>query len=172
MLNNTDFVKKCSVFNMIESRLDDFYMDALDPLHIDLISFVKLCLILSHGNAAVESGFSINEQLLEENMREATVISQRIVYEGLLADGGILKIEIDDVMRCYVKQSHSVYLQALEKNKKEQTEGEKKTAARKEINSVIRNLQKEKKDVLSSIVVKAASMDGQIHSLQEELRKV
>ena len=51
MLNNTDFVKKCSVFNMFESRLDDFYMDALDPLHIDLISVVKLCLILSHGNA-------------------------------------------------------------------------------------------------------------------------
>ena len=118
MLNNTDFVKKYSVFNTFESRLDNFYMDALNPLHSDLISVVKLCLIPSHGNAAVESGFSINEQLLQENMHEATVISQRIIYEGLLANGGILKIEIDDGMRRYVKQSHSVYLQALKKTRR------------------------------------------------------
>jgi len=40
---------------------------------------VKLVLVLSHGNDSVEEGFSVNKELLIENMLEETVVSQRIV---------------------------------------------------------------------------------------------
>ena len=83
---------------MLESRLDEFYMHIIDDKDGDLIAVIKLCLVLSHGNARVESGFSINEQLLQENMREITVIAQRIVYEGIMAEGGILSVDINDSM--------------------------------------------------------------------------
>ena len=59
---------------MFESWLDDFFMEALDNTSTDLIAVVKLCLIPSHGNARVESGFSINKQILQENMKELPLL--------------------------------------------------------------------------------------------------
>ena len=125
LLDDKKFLDKSTEFNMLESRLDDFYMHIIDDKDGDLIAVIKLCLVLSHGNAHVESGFSINEQLLHENEREITVIAQRIVYEG------ILSVDINDSMMRYVNKSHSLYIQELEKNKKHQTEAEKKRVARK-----------------------------------------
>ena len=39
-------------------------------------------LILSHGSAAVESGFSINNDMLVENLLEESLVGQRIVYDS------------------------------------------------------------------------------------------
>ena len=42
-----------------------------------------MLLILSLGNAAVESGFSVNKELLVENMEEDTIVAQRIVFDAI-----------------------------------------------------------------------------------------
>jgi len=42
-----------------------------------------MVLILSHGNAAVESGFSVNKELLVENMEEETIVAQRVVFDAI-----------------------------------------------------------------------------------------
>ena len=47
-------------FDIIKDWFDDFYMKILNQSHIHLCEVIKLYLILSHGNARVESGFSIN----------------------------------------------------------------------------------------------------------------
>ena len=104
IIEDKTFLKRCSKFNMFESRLDDFFMEALDNTSTDLIAVVKLCLILSHGNARVESGFSINEQILQENMKELTIIAQRHVYEGIIAEGGISKVDINSIMCVYARE--------------------------------------------------------------------
>ena len=44
---------------------------------------VCLCLILSHGNARVESGFSINENQLQVNVKESSIVLQHLAYEGI-----------------------------------------------------------------------------------------
>ena len=41
----------------------------------------KLLLCLSHGQASVERGFSVNSNLLVENMHEDSLIAQRIVQD-------------------------------------------------------------------------------------------
>ena len=41
----------------------------------------KLLLCLSHGQASVERGFSVNSNLLVENMHEDSLIAQRIVHD-------------------------------------------------------------------------------------------
>ena len=83
-------------------------------------------MILSHGNASVEAAFSINEQILEVYMKESSAVNQRIVYEGILNEGGILKVRVDSTMLKNVKQSANDYRLALEKNRKRQTAGEKR----------------------------------------------
>jgi len=65
-----------------EVRLDKFYSDLLanNVNKQYLWTVVKLVLVLSHGNASVEGGFSVNKELLIENMLEDTIVSQRVVY--------------------------------------------------------------------------------------------
>ena len=38
-------------------------------------------LILTHGNGEVESGFSINEDSLNENLKQKLIVAQQVVYE-------------------------------------------------------------------------------------------
>ena len=53
----------------MDEKLGMFNMSCLSH-HFELREVVKLVVILSHGNACVESGFSANEEMLVENMSE------------------------------------------------------------------------------------------------------
>ena len=46
-----------------------------------------MVLILSHGNAEVERGFSVNKLGLKDNMHERSLVSQRIVHQAIPKDG-------------------------------------------------------------------------------------
>ena len=39
--------------------------------------------MLSHGQSAVERGFSINKELLVDNLQEKSLVSQRMVYDHI-----------------------------------------------------------------------------------------
>ena len=58
---NADVKNQAKEFSM-EERLDMFYMSRLSCL-VELREVVKLVMILSHGNAHVKSGFSVNEEV-------------------------------------------------------------------------------------------------------------
>ena len=110
LIGDKCFVKKCAEFDVLHSRVDEFFFEAVNDEAIDFLAVLKICLCLSHGNACVEAGFSVNEQILQENMHDSSIIAQRIVYEGIMEDGGILNIEISDEMIKYVQQSHKKYV--------------------------------------------------------------
>ena len=42
----------------------------------------------------MESGFTINEQMPETNMKKLSLVAQRIVYEGVTKESGTLKVDI------------------------------------------------------------------------------
>ena len=70
----SDYQEQFVSFNE-EIRLDDFYCSMLkSEKYSDLLEFLKVLLILSHGNAAVESGFSINKDMIVENLKEDSLI--------------------------------------------------------------------------------------------------
>ena len=56
----------------------------------ELQFMVRQVLILSHGIARVESGFSINKSLLQENMKNASLVAQRIVIDVIQHNSGYL----------------------------------------------------------------------------------
>ena len=60
------------------TRLDTFYAQLLanGNTKVQLWDLIKQILILSHGNAAVESGFSINNDLCTVNMPEESIVHQ------------------------------------------------------------------------------------------------
>ena len=77
--------------------------------------------MLSHGQSAVERGFSINKELLVDNLQEKSLVSQRMVYDHIKS----YKITIhgyelpSDLLKSY-KLSNRRYNAALEDAKKQE----------------------------------------------------
>ena len=118
-------------FNFRVDHLDTFMVEHLG-CHDDLgkmWSVIKNLLILSHGQTTVEKGFSINRQIVVENMKEASFIAQRsnhdhiggidnlVVMKELLAYAGSGRKRymeyLDDVQKCKIKSTHSLKQKAL-----------------------------------------------------------
>ena len=109
-----------------------------------LFEVTKLILTLSHGNAEVESGFSINADVLVTNMQEESVVAQRQVYDGIHASGGLLNININASLMSYVRSSHSTYEDALKKKQQEQSEKEKRRVEKRKATEMIKELKAKK----------------------------
>ena len=79
-------------------RIDKLFSGLLkdNSEFVNLWHFIKMCLILSHGNAQVESGFSF--EMLIENMHENSLVSLRLVYDYVLKIGGVFNVNITPSM--------------------------------------------------------------------------
>ena len=79
--NRQDFLN----FDSDNDRLDTFYRSHIENMKsIEKIAEVlKKFLTLSHGQASVERGFSVNKSLLVENLTAKSLVSQRIVYDHM-----------------------------------------------------------------------------------------
>ena len=98
-------------FSPVEDRLDKFYFNLLssDPEFNQLWTVVRLVLILSHGNATVESGFSINADILVENLHEESLVAYRHCYDAIHYAGGVMKVNIDKGMLQYMRSARHKY---------------------------------------------------------------
>ena len=63
----------------MKDRVDTFLSKILGRESPDLTKVVRIILIMSHGNASVESGFSVNGDIILPNMLAETIVAQRIV---------------------------------------------------------------------------------------------
>ena len=99
-------------FNMNE-RLDLLYMN-LFSRHVELREVVKL-VILSLGNAGVESGFSANEEIVVENMSEGSLVARRLVFDDVMNEGGISNVDVNRNKLKFVNNAHSECVKQLEK---------------------------------------------------------
>ena len=98
LLNILGSVAMFDTFNR-EQNLDIFYSKifAGNEKFAPSWKVVKMILILSHGNAAVESGFSVNKELLVENMEEDTIVAQRVVFDAIRVAGmAVTKVDISN----------------------------------------------------------------------------
>lgn len=83
---------------------------------------VKLLLVLSHGQASVERGFSINKELIVENQRERSLVARRLIVDHVRSVGGVTKVEITKELLLSAAGARQKYYGYLdeEKRKKEQ----------------------------------------------------
>lgn len=79
---------------------------------------VKILLVLSHGKASVERGFSINKELIVENQRERSLVAQRLIVEHVRSVGGITKVEITKEVHLSAAGARQKYHGYLEEQKK------------------------------------------------------
>ena len=63
----------------------DFYFADLDLGKFPDLSFlIKIVLTLSHGQAAVERSFSVNNSVLNLNMKEDSIVAKKIVKDHMI----------------------------------------------------------------------------------------
>ena len=131
-------------------RLDDLWLNKI--LKVDssaeLIKMVRNILVLSHGQATVESGFSINDATIVENQLEKTLIAYRRVYDHVLR----LKVPVHELaissgMMNAVKCSRSRYHSSLQKEKdvKSQRENEQEKERKRLREELIEKQEQQKK---------------------------
>ncbi|CAN7986698.1 unnamed protein product, partial [Ixodes hexagonus] len=128
------------------NRLDEFFAELMrhNSSYTELWKVVKLLLVLSHGQATVERGFSVNRQVSVENLKDLSYVSQRIVCDAVDKAGGVLNVPVTKELGTAVSTARQQYAAYLEAEKKKQRE-DAKQAKRCCIDEEIDSMQKKKK---------------------------
>ena len=117
-LANSELKYEFLLYDQKKIRLDHFFCNFMDgnASYKKCWKVVKSVLTLSHRQAAVERGFSVNKEVLVENMQELSLVSQREVGDYLHhVDKPISVVPMPNDLLKSSKLAHSRYLAALEK---------------------------------------------------------
>lgn len=160
---------KLATFDRSKDRLDEFWASLLSKPaqgNENLRSFVRKILVLSHGNATLERGFSINDECLVENLHEQSLVAQRIVYDAISAVGGVAEIEITSSMLQYAKNAHAVYTKCLQDKQNQKSLEELTKQRKREAASAIKELEAKKKRIQASAESEIEAIDKQVRELR------
>lgn len=152
-----------SSFQPVRTRLDVFLHGLLHQSYPELWTFCKKLLLLSHGQATVERGFSVNKEVEADNMQEDTVVAQRMICDYVSVCGGVLKVPLTKELLAAAASARSQYRLHLdqEKRKKESnTRREKRKVAEEYLEQL-----KKKKVTLSEV---ANSLEKDADKLAEQ----
>ena len=155
-------------FDQKAERVDSFFA----PIMSESASFkncwkiFKLVFTLSHGQASIERGFSINKEMLVENLHEESIVCRRMVYDHVNSTGNsITEIPITSDMLKSCKLAYSRYAAAL-KEKKERSDVDIKSRKRKMKMDEIAQVKEKKKAVESCI--ESLNIDIEKYSIAAE----
>ena len=141
-----------SSFDGETTRLDHFYFKIILVGRYEVLSFIlKIVFTMSHGQASVKCGFSLNDSVNQTNIAPETIISKRLIKDYILAN----KINVDkvDIIRDKIKaytKSHMLFVQYLEEEKKKKVLSEAEVQA-SAISSDIDALSQKCKQIKSAI---------------------
>lgn len=108
---SSTIIQEMKLYERSKTRLDHFWVRILSDFGkkgTHLLEFVKIILILSHGNAALERGLSVNADCIIENQRQESLIALRVVYNAVNVAGGITSLSIDKGMTHAARNAHFV----------------------------------------------------------------
>lgn len=111
---------------------------------------VKMLLVLSHGQASVERGFSINKELIVENQKEASLVAQRLIVGHIRAVGGVTNVQLTKELLISVSGARQRYHSYLDDQKRANAK-EKGVQKRKALADELDELKKKRARVQNDI---------------------
>lgn len=163
--------EKLKSFDRSKNRLDRFWFDLIMNCGISeyshLLYFVKTVMILSHGNAAVERGFSMNKGCLVENLHEKSLIAQRTIYDAVNVRGGVQNFVVTKDLIHAARNSDSLYKEDIAKQKRKEKEEEEARHTQKRTIKMIKELEAKKKKLLDDVIKETAEIDEKIKDIKE-----
>ena len=155
-------------FDWNKERLDVFNHKAIGSKEKfkGIWSVFQIVFILSHGNARVEGGFSVKADMLVENLKEESLITQCRVCDSIVASGGVLNINITSGMLTYVRQSHSRYQECLKQKWEKTTNEEEKAKERKRAAEQSKVLEEKRSKIKEIVQQELRDIDRVISELE------
>ncbi|GBL86674.1 hypothetical protein AVEN_194905-1 [Araneus ventricosus] len=152
-----------------KTRVDHFWMNLItkDNSCSNLSMVIKLVCTLSHGNANVERGFSVNAECIVENMREELLVARRIVYDTILSIGGINNLQIEKPLIHAARNSYSRFLEASKEKKKQQEGNYIKLQNKRQAEINVKELQRKKAKILEDAQRQADLLNEEIKILSQ-----
>ncbi|CAH3031588.1 unnamed protein product [Pocillopora meandrina] len=111
---------------------------------------VELLLLMSHGQATVERGFSVNKEVAVENLSERSFIAQRIIHDHIESVGGLANVKISKQLLMASAGVRQKYISYLEEQKRIKVSQEN-TLKRKAAMDGIDVLKKKKRQIETDI---------------------
>ena len=128
-------------FDRNKVRLDDFFFNIIGVQKYDKFAFIiKVILTVSHGQAAIERGFSLNKTILDVNMKKESIVARKIIRDHMLTNSiQPHTIDINNAMIVSFKaarQKYQLYLEEIASKEKEKETNNRKAIIISEINEV------------------------------------
>ena len=147
---NEDFLN----FDIANDRPDRFFGKFLDSLdkYKNLWKVMQIVFVVPDGQAQIERGFSINKEMVIENLEAESLRSQRLVYDSIKATPKkeIHEIEIRNKMLLSWKSASSRYKVALEENRKAKNDSEN-DRKRQMITEEVENVKRRRMEFTNSL---------------------
>jgi len=83
-------------FDPVKSRVDILMHETMagKDMYSKLWNVDRMLLVLSHGEASVEIGFSINKLAEEVHLQAEPFVAKRIIYDHVKYVGGINQVDV------------------------------------------------------------------------------
>ena len=149
-------------------RLDTFLGNYMQG-HIQfakLWDIFKMLPTILHGQASVERGYSVNKDMLIENLHEKTVVALRTVHDSIsMLEDHFTKLPLTPAMKRHVMSARMRYGQYLDEQKKESM-NEQQRKKRKGVQLSIREAERKKSKVDTSIDILGKEADDHAKSAE------
>lgn len=133
----------------------------------ELYDFIKIILTLSHGNAALERGFSINKECIVENQLGPSLIAQRVICDAVISnDKQLHPSMIEKDMILAARNAHNLYKEAVERNKKENEKKKQRHMSAKEEAQLLANLESKEMQLKEQFIKKTAAVHDKMRALK------
>lgn len=131
-------------FDPTSDRLDTLFYETSSTEFRNLWEVVKVLLVMFHGQASVERGFSVNKEVEVENLKERSLVAQRHIIDHIRAVGGVCKVQITKELLISAAGARQKYCAYLDEQKRERS---RKTLAmkRKSLMEELDELKKKKR---------------------------
>ncbi|KAL8602788.1 hypothetical protein ACOMHN_055171 [Nucella lapillus] len=137
-------------FSSFDPNSENSRVDVLLHSHLagkkmfaDLWSVVQDLLLLSHGQATVERGFSINKETTADNLSQIGLIARRQIIDHTRLAGGVLQVPINKELLTCASSARSKYHAYLDAQKQEEGKA-KRGEKRKQIEENVSDLKLKK----------------------------
>ncbi|CAM4842632.1 unnamed protein product [Rotaria magnacalcarata] len=164
--------KDCSGTELIIYHRIDYYWNKVLNIttangfakYPTLSKLIKNILIIPHGNADVERGFSINENLVPENRSKLSCLSingLRSTYDGVkfIGNGSSHKVPINREIIKSIKMSYSLYKKDIQSKKKVSENSEKENIERQQAVEMCKQALQEEDELL----LKQKTLQSELH---------
>lgn len=151
-----------------KERIDHFWMKHIDKMS-NLSRVIKIICVMSHGNANVERGFSVNAECVVENMRDELLVARRIVYDTILSIGGIYNLEVKKTLIHAARNSYSRFVEATKQKKSQQEEMKLTMQNKRKAEMDLKELQRKKAKILEDAQRQANMLNEEMKMLAQKM---